>query len=431
MALERHDFTLTFKLLSDLHLGNGETRTDIITISEDGKEKRPQVARIARDFEEKPYVPGTSIKGVLRGLCKTDAQAKAIFGASADETSGNAGKLILWGGRIENVPDEGNLPYWCKVRETYVGAHVAIDPTTGTAEDKHLFYREYIPKGATFSIDSCWQGPRDEINKLLLPLFNRAAAKIGFALGKASRAGFGRVKLEGISKVLTKSISTSPYKMEVAHWKLDLEPTTPNYKSFTLYCEGPFLIVDPKRAKESGENDHVDMRTVQRDHSIPELLGTSLIGVLRSRASWLHQVAGGKPDDRNAKFDGQLGELSPVQRLFGINGWAGQFRIVGVKQVGEPTEGHIYPSVALDDFTQGAIPGALFMKQAPANASFKVDWILEQRNREDQSTKALMDSLINDIRTKGIKIGHSTGTGFGWFEMINDKIDNKEVRDAA
>lgn len=421
---QRHDFTLTLRLLSDLHLGDGNSR-DLTERIQD--EMVPRSATIARDFENKPWLPGTSLKGALRAICEPD-HAVAIFGAAHDAVDAVGGKLILWGGVLDeaSLPEKDaiKLPDYNKAPFTYVGAHIAIDPATGSAEDGKLFFRDYVPAGARFVVRCCWQGSFEDLARIVLPVLNRAAAQTGFPLGKATRAGFGRVRIEPTDiEICSKSLALEDGNPKIAAEtaRLTIVPESGStLRDLTLRCEGPFLIVDPMRAGEGGADDHVDMRTFQRDHSMPELLGTSLIGAMRGRAGWLQQVKMNlEPDDRSAKYRGKGHKLTPVQRLFGINGWAKRVRLISIELIGCESASHIYPGILLDDFTQGAVHGALYMIEAPGDLTFRIRWDVDERGLCEESYK-LIEHLMADFAANGIKVGHKTGSGFGWFDVVGE-----------
>jgi CRISPR/Cas system CSM-associated protein Csm3 (group 7 of RAMP superfamily) len=312
-----------------------------------------------------------------------------------------------------------NLPKWDAAKQTYIRPHIAIDPATGAAQDDHLFYRHYVPKGAQFTVKACWLGSADEFRNRVVPLLNRAAGRFGFPLGKASRAGFGRVQLVSdqiISGTVTKlaqdgdlpTITTSDFTQT-------LVPTDPaSVETLTLHCEGPFLIHDPTRHEGEFASD---LMGFQRDRNIPELLGTSLLGALRSRASWLQQLMMGLcPDDRNAKYTGDFAALTPTQRIFGMNGWAKRIRILDIEMTDCRSHIHTYPGLALDDFTQANIDGATFSIKAPGNVTFQISYTLDKQGWCDEDDK-LLAHLCADIAENGLKIGHSTGIGFGWFRV--------------
>jgi hypothetical protein len=122
--------------------------------------------------------------------------------------------------------------------------------------------------------------------------------------------------------------------------------------------------------------------------------------------------------------------------LFGINGWAGILRINQIEHVGQACHAHTYPGLKLDDFTQGVIHGAVFAIEAPAGLKFKVNFELGVRGGElSDGDLELLRLLIDDAKELGWTIGHSTGIGFGWFDVklakCGDAFNSYEKQEAA
>lgn len=444
MYRERLDFTLQLELLSDLHIGdgNGATLSELRKISERTEEKSidPPIATLGRDDAESPFLPPTSIKGTMRDLISSEA-SRLLFGEKPDssqDVAGSSGRLIQWGGRlIKDSHQKGLLlPYWDECRQSFIQTHVGIDTDTGTADDGKLFFREYIPRGLQFAIDFCWLGTWEEFGVEVLPLFNRMARPDGFSLGAASGAGFGKVRLVNIENELEgkrtffKDAEDSFPNVDEEVKCFKIEPDEPpDLLTLTLSCEGPFFIADPRRQGKDG--DHIDTRTFQRDASVAELLGTSLIGVMRSRAHWLQQTRMGQAADvRDKKYDPKMaGPLSPCQGLFGVNGSAKKLRIAEIRQVYCHSPVHVYPGIQLDDFTQAGILGAVFFVEAPGNLQFevKLERGTSKRTLEPMESE-LLELLIEDAVEMGWEIGHSSGVGFGWFEVA-EAVSSSQTKD--
>lgn len=432
MYTERFDFSIRLELLSDLHVGAGENvplsqlrpKTKLRRKEGDREASDPGVATIVRDKDKAPWIPPTTIKGMLAGLVEDAQQDGMLFGRLPDPTAnlgGVAGRLIQWGGALvaESRRNALTLPFWSDDTQSFIGTHVGIDRTTGAADPGRLFFREYLPAGLQFSVDFCWQDTRATLDAMVLPLLERLARADGVPIGAASGAGFGRVRaidgvVAGRHRRMTVTASGIPGVEDRSFERRLAVAEAPPRLMLTLHCDGPFLIADPQRG---GEDERSTLHAYGRATE-PELLGTSLLGVMRSRASWLQQTRMGlPPDDPSALYKPGV-TLTPCQRLFGVSGWAKLLRIADIttSRCGSPR--HRYPGIALDDFTQGALAGRLFTIEAPGDIGFTV--ALETgtpRRPLSAEDSALLEQLIDDARTYGWGIGHSTGTGFGWFTV--------------
>lgn len=428
MYLDRCDFSLRLVLLSDLHIGDGDTAL----LSELRPRARtdkgdPSVATVARDGTGLPYIPSTSLKGAVRNLVEDEALAQLLFGASPDRNGegGSGGRLILWQARMDrrSLPESLDLPHWDGAKATFINAHARIDRDSGAAERGRLFSREYVPRGTAFQLDACWLGALEEFETRVLPLFAEIRSPRGFAVGANSGAGYGRARLDDEQvTVAGKSLRIDPgtripeVKEVQETFPLPL-PVPREHFEVQIHCEGPFLIADPVRAQ--GTSVESDILALRRSPTMPELLGTSLTGYLRFRSGWLEQVRfGGPADDPDVKYVAGRTLLTRTQRLFGIVGWAGLLRIVDIELATVPGPERAYPGIQLDDFTQAAIFGALFHVRAPADVGFNV--ILELgdfRRRPTGEDRQLLEALLADLATYGLKLGHSEGAGFGWFKL--------------
>jgi CRISPR/Cas system CSM-associated protein Csm3 (group 7 of RAMP superfamily) len=83
MYQQRVDFTLTLELLSDVHIGCGESGL-LSEIRDNTKEQDkgdPSVLVIQRDAQKRPWLPPTSLKGAFRSTGALDEdKANNAFG---------------------------------------------------------------------------------------------------------------------------------------------------------------------------------------------------------------------------------------------------------------------------------------------------------------------------------------------------------------
>ena len=68
MSRVRVQITVDIEVLSPLHVGSGMDRTVDAVRGADGANAPPRVAEIQRDVNKTPYLPGSTIKGLLRRL---------------------------------------------------------------------------------------------------------------------------------------------------------------------------------------------------------------------------------------------------------------------------------------------------------------------------------------------------------------------------
>ncbi len=239
-------FTGTLTTLSPLHIGTGITSKSRVSrvpkgagkdapadrkepAKEAPKDTRPEVALVMKDFDSKPLLPGSSLRGVMRhwlhsvlvgfgdewayrrdfeagdlqGLDQSDqidlvreefSWLELLFGTPFHE-----GKVEVWDAPCKTpslkAPDK--LLDWHEKSLTYVDTSVAIDPETGTALDKLLYSTEIAPKGLDFEFNLVGQNLSDlEIGLILLALQGFNSEILPISIGARTGRGYGRMRFK-------------------------------------------------------------------------------------------------------------------------------------------------------------------------------------------------------------------------------------------
>jgi len=243
--------TLTTK--TPLHIGSGSPLTALERMGKEADQKAKEkkgpneVSGVVCGLNQKPYLPGSAIRGNLRSWLLQ------LFGSLPGSLAANGNSLAF-----DNKPEElmatnddyqkqnkqidfmknhasvlerlfgttfaaskvdvhdadysnmqNNLqhsikkltkfhpPYWDSNRMTYVTQSVAIDPASGTAADKKLYNFEVIPPGISFNVKLTGQNLHPlEMGLLLFGLkgFNDPVYPV--TLGAMSARGFGQFDWE-------------------------------------------------------------------------------------------------------------------------------------------------------------------------------------------------------------------------------------------
>ncbi|MBN9890540.1 RAMP superfamily CRISPR-associated protein [Salipiger abyssi] len=407
--------------LSPIHVGNGGVRqfTEAeITSQGEGKKKEAafgEVATLQRDHEDRPYIPGSSLKGALRAAAThVDVDVERLFGMSHEMAATKPlraaatvlGTAALSGGEI-------------LVRRT------SVDLRSGVAQKGLLFAQEFAAEGALFDIKLVVETPAPEFDKIcrdMETVLGVFVGKGGLDLGANKADGMGRLALnsalvtatefvlgpDGWRLLRTPEVKLSPFELfQVAH-------------RLPLYCNGPYLSRDgvEVRTRKTREGELKTQEVTQparRSGDLPLLTGMGVSGALRSRAAWLlrlRELQTGRMDEKRI-CPTSAGEmpLNTLERLFGHEGFRGALalRIENVSRQG----GSEHPSVRLDPVTQAPISGALFAMGAHNGVGFDLElgWFREP----DDEVSALLNLLLEDIEINGLKLGAATSRGFGWF----------------
>lgn len=443
------------EVVSPLHVGSGDfdERQGVNGKAGPDGNDRPQVATIARDGDGKPYIPGTTLKGLLRRLLETDEDADLVAGSiKADKDNGQIGFVQVRGARLAKAGDTRHLPYAhvldpAEIGEgVFVAARTAIDDATGSVEDGKLFFQEMVAPGTLFDFE-LMVAPRrfteiDTVCQALDKALAQLATGGGGQIGKGQADGFGRIKLDaqslsatsGLLDAATGSISwANPHRVSLG--TAESRKTTTFSIRFT--CPGPFIIADSSRKKErvAGESDDDRKKTPharpQRlGEDLPLILGSSVSGALRNRAEWLASVKKiGADFEQISLADSRRMPAHPVDRLFGVTGFRGLLGIRDLRvEKAKPWE---VTSVKLDRFSGAPVDNALFTTETFTGVEFTATFEIEERGypaalrggtvdlterkRIDANVKQLIAALTADLATNGLQLGAGGNKGFGWF----------------
>lgn len=454
----RYEASFTIETLSPLHIGTGE-RTRIAGVGSPGANDAPDVARIVRDHRERPYLPATTLKGTLRRLAEgslAPAQVERLFGTikHSDQDTGAMGTLLFRGGTLDGeAPEARDYPYADRAaaelgRGVFVAARTAVDARSGTADDHKLFFEEMVVAGTRFRTAIVVTGPKgaEETDlDALLSIVARLQHGVPCGRGKADGSGMLRL-VAGSLEIAERSLGADGRlgtRKRAAPSLTGHRPQPPHRWSATLRCEGPYLTADssydPEEARRSTGKDSVPQLVAQRGRrGGPLELGSQIAGALRSRARYLaglqalergiaardiaHAVDPGAAGMlRVVRKRAEAEGLTPVERLFGVSGFAGLLSIAQLRFEGGTLADST--SVKLDHFSGAPIDKALFTSRAFVGTALTLALQLEGRGGEAgvgalcAADIALFETLTRDIEANGLRLGHGTARGFGWFSI--------------
>ncbi len=465
MFSDRYQITLPLEVVTPLHIGSGLFRPEPRRAHEQrGKKVTPEVATVVKDHLGKPYIPGTTLKGILRSLVHENKVTEQLFGTSealtdqeADDPQALMAQAYFLNAYIDklSIParskkPNNQLPLYNQNSATAVMARNAIDGMTGVALDKHLFFLEIVPPGVRFEMRLTLFTKKKRALYLLAELLQWLGDAQGVPFGRHQSAGFGRVRalLDALkveqysldkSGQLIRDIVNLPELSEAIAAPSYIPERITRSVNLKLRCQGPFIVVGERtesQQPDSSEEHGAQLQPLKLSENEPWLPGTSLKGVLRSESLWLvarERLRRGEVvmmrselDDRTKVLNPRshqkgsvtdVEQLSTVERLFGIAGWRGQLQVGQIRLCNNPKEIDL-TSVRLDRFSGGPIDNALFTTRALLKPEFEVVLGIEERG-ELKHTKVveLFEQLIQHVCNKGLVLGHGGNKGFGWFDV--------------
>lgn len=395
----------------------------------------PTYTAICLADEGKPYIPASSLRGLLLSLCNTrygkdSGLSKALFGSAknnANTDDGNMGALRIYDAVCETIRMQND-------DDTPKRTRNAINPVTGTAKDNFLYSHAYVPEGNTFNCEIEADNLNEAQIKQLLSLLRQLDASPFSQLGKGKSNQQGLITWqlqttetlgsESLQKWLTdgKAGSSLPWiKQTFADSTPPIAAKSLQHFTLTITPQSPILINDPERVisdKGTGEAKLEYYRNLQGQLVIP---ASSLKGVMRSQCrkillTLLIDKAGLKANDgqqqANSIADGLIGELF---------GGTGQQSLIWLSDaVGKNAKEHRQTFNAVDRFTGGVADGALYTANAATATAIKTDLYLKNSLADWQ--KGLLILLLRDAMEGDLTVGWGKAKGFGSMTIAIDQL---------
>lgn len=306
-----------------------------------GRDERADVD-VLKDKDGTPYIPATSLAGVLRHALKfvekQEREKYYDFWGDGDRVQSS----II----IEDLYPEG---------EVKVGIRdgVKIDNKRGIAQKKAKFDYEIIEPGAEFKLMvEITLGKDDDFKKRMLATVVDLLESEKITIGAKTRSGFGKVNLN------RKAIYLFDFskKCDLLRWlKREFpEPTTLDVKPFRrdenqLIINAQFTLKNSLIVRSYNIEPNLPDTEHIKSNGKPILPGTSIKGAVRARAERIINTLG-KP-------------LSIIEDLFGKvdeeKKEARRGRIIIEETVLESYPSEIQTRIKIDRFTGGVMEGAL------------------------------------------------------------------------
>lgn len=422
-------------------------------------------AVVTKDMNGLPYIPGSSLAGVIRhAWCNLKKDENEFFGFQGSGDNGKGSRIIFSEARIlnsEGVVMDGWHPdgYSDELLKYYgdlpVRQHVRINHL-GVAADTGKFDEEVVYVGTRFCFEMEMLGNKceeEEFKTLMGILYSST-----FRIGSGTRKGFGKLKPLSIHylgmdinspQYLTKSSnleeSKSWYRDNNAvklsdssggsQWKKYELELIPN--DFFLFGSGfgddEADITPVKERKVSWENGEENMRgkMVNCSYLLP---ASSIKGAIAHRVAF-HYNKLNKVFAENLKDpETHIGKNNmAVRLLFGFEGSFNESKLQGNVILSDlfinSTQGEekILNHVAIDRFTGGTINGALFSEKVVygKKQTLRLEILIDEENmkrqiddEEDNVCDKVIEALENtldDICAGLLPLGGGVNRGNGRF----------------
>jgi CRISPR/Cas system CSM-associated protein Csm3 (group 7 of RAMP superfamily) len=370
---------------------------------------------ILRDADERPFLPGSTIAGVLRARC---TEAKDFF--AKDFIS------PLW---VMDAP--------LKDAAVITLDGVKIDPDNKVAEDQKKYDYEAISVDTKFTIRLLLTIRQNDDAKAFEEMLGQVIAAIAsseMAFGAKTHRGFGRVQCQpngitqkvfdlskGNKKVLDAWINFAWDSAE------DWDPVTPGaFKreqqtlTATLALNGSIMIRDIRNIYEDdlpAATNTPDYKHLSVDGK-PVIMGTSWAGAFRSGLYRLLKQQLSEADvkcylDRVFGFvEEKPAKVQASQIIFDMSMLTGRTAEEGYRTL---------TRVKINRFTGGAADGALYTEQPWFGGTTTLT--VRYPTEGGKALRELILLGLEALNMGAIQVGGETGVGRGCFKVmtINDK----------
>lgn len=418
-------------------------------------------APVIRDFNGLPFIPGTSLAGILRHAADglSEDEVNSIFGFQSKDSSntglgsrllctsarmiGKDGKTVLDGLQSIDYTDS----FYKAFQNLPIRQHVRINDK-GTAEDGGKFDEEVVYKGTRFCFEIELIGENREdvtfFHEQLLPRMQH----VSFRIGSGTRNGHGEVSIhsyqertlnlkndEDLQAYLNKSSSLSgKFEWEDNSKKTKNSSVDNGWATYSVELRpDDFFLFGSGFGDDDADMTPVKEKVVNyEENKISDsyilIPASSVKGALSHRiAYYYNREVGYFADAKNDK--GGIGkENHAIRQLFGYEGDVKNpettstpgnvlFSDILIKPDSKQQD-KLLNHVSIDRFTGGAITGALFSEKTiwgnrqPFSLTIHVkSEILE----DDHKIKNAFEYALTDLCEGLLPLGGGTNRGNGRF----------------
>ena len=419
---------------------------------------------VLRDINDLPFIPGTTIAGLLRHTLGNDADKYMGSQEMGSPLIFTEAKMLDSDGTVLDgflSQDKLHSPFLVNFRQLPIRQHAKIGDRGATVKGGK-FDEEIVLKGTRFCFEMELLSDNDNDTKFkdILNTLNSDT----FRIGSGSRSGFGEIEVVGsqcqFKKInlenpeqkewyLKKSSSLSEMWQDVETIKLETTKT----KGWTTY-EIQLNPIDFMLFGSGFGNDKADMTFVRESFvdwsTTPAMVknreqvilipASSVKGALSHRLAFHYNklkkiFADDLPEGKKiTDYVGKNNEA--VKAVFGSEGEKGSDGKMQNKQRGNvlmsdiiqdaTVSSKILNHVSIDRFTGGAIDGALFNEETlyAKGQSFNLKLIVNNDAFKDKDVQTAFENSLRDLCSGLLPLGGGVNRGNGCFEGTIKKTEN-------
>lgn len=419
---------------------------------------------VLRDINDLPFIPGTTIAGLLRHTLGNDADKYMGSQEMGSPLIFTEAKMLDSDGTVLDgiIPQEKlNSEFLANFRQLPIRQHAKIGDRGATVKGGK-FDEEIVLKGVRFCFEMELLSDNDNDTKFkdILNTLNSDT----FRIGSGSRSGFGEIEVVGSQCQFKKINLENPEQKE---WYLKkssslseiwqdaetIKQETVKTKNWTTY-EIQLNPIDFMLFGSGFGNDKADMTFVRESFvdwgTTPAMVkdreqvilipASSVKGALSHRLAFHYNklkkiFADDLPEGK--KIDDFVGKNNEaVKAVFGSEGEKGLGGKMQNKQRGNvlmsdiiqeaTASSKILNHVSIDRYSGGAIDGALFNEETlyAKGQSFNLKLIVNNDAFKDEDVKTAFENTLRDLCSGMLPLGGGVNRGNGCFIGTIKKTEN-------
>lgn len=400
-------------------------------------------APVVRDINGLPYIPGTSLAGVLRHDLNIADDEKSIFGHH-DSKGGEGSRLIVTdavmigreGTALDGLQVNLNMAdnFYKYFVDLPIRQHVRINDK-GTAENGGKFDKQIVIKGTRFVFEMELCSDTDDEPTFLQAL--RQLQTDTFRVGSGTRNGLGKVKVVRLHRAVlnlnapadleayrTKSSNLAePLPDCFREEQVDIVAHDDSWVKYTLRLSpDDFFRFSSGMGDDEADDTPVTEAVVTWKDGKPTITtqqtlipATSVKGALAHRTAYhynkIRQFYVGNPEAKTGDAN------AAVVQIFGKTDEPTRGNILLSDVFAPKADTKLLPHVKIDRFTCGTIKGALFNEKVTSarGQEYNLEIFVSRKALDDDAVRKAFEYSLQDICDGLLPLGGGVNRGNGIF----------------
>lgn len=442
----RHIARLVVEADSALAVGTGDS--DIFTD-----------APVARDVNGLPYIPATSIAGVVRHALGVKDGEENLFGHH-DKDGGKGSQVVFTdavmigndGKAIDGLAAiDWQDEFYSAYQQLPIRQHVRID-RNGTAENGGKFDNEVVFKGTRFVFElGIYSNENQDVE------FNQILAALGnetLRIGGGTRTGYGKLKIvdcqiatlnltnsDDLHDYISKSSSLAATWNRFSPASISIQSTGNGYTRYVLQLQpSDFFLFGSGQGDDDADNTPMTESVVTWKDTTPQIVyeqvlipASAVKGALAHRTAYHYNRIKGlfiENADSEANYmetkAATGGDNPAVAAIFGKmeDGKTAPGNILITDVIEGNLQSKVFFHNRIDVFTGGTIDGALFQEKSvfAGGKTYTLEILVAEKALADKDCREAFERSLQDVCDGMLPLGGTVNRGNGTFKGQWKKI---------